>query len=169
MEFSVLLDRLRDTLRQRGLEWREVRGGIAIEFRDGCDAWFVTPDNLPSLIASTGEEWPPDALARRLADEFQRVDQTRSQVLIGLRHHAVRAKLAFLFSPDGHWGVQTESGCTTEIHVGSVLTRLARGYDPASSLVKLLKDSWLKKLSLRRAARLVAAFLVRRRRNTGGE
>lgn len=156
MEFSGLLDRLRDVLGQRGLAWREVRGGIALEFRDGCDAWFVTPDNLRFLTPATSEDSTPDVRADWLVDEFQRIDQTRWQVLIGLRHYAVGAKMAFLFCADGQWGVDMGGGCTGSIHVGSVLTRLARELDPASALIQLVKNSLLKKLSPRRAARLVA-------------
>jgi hypothetical protein len=138
-------------LRRRGRSWRDIRGGIAIEFRDGCDAFFFFPGSaLPQGIAHNA-----DTLAGQIADEFERLDQARGQVLNGLRHHAAQAKAALERSKDGLWAVQLGI-LSSNIDVGPNLTRLVQVHPPAEALRKLLRQTLLKTPSARKASQLVS-------------
>ena len=80
METNQVLNSLRHDLTRKGKKWRDIRGGVALEFRDGCDAFFYTP----------GSAWPesntqnPDIVAGQVVNDFERLDNLRWQVLIGL-------------------------------------------------------------------------------------
>jgi len=98
MDWTLLLSELRQTLRRRGRTWREIRGGVAIDFDDGCDSLFVTPCGLRAV------EMPRDrATPDGIADRFELLNRRRSSVLTAMRHCAADEKIALLPSPDGVW------------------------------------------------------------------
>jgi len=140
----------------RGQAWREVRGGLAKEFRDGCDAFFVTASAWPRLIADISGVEEPEQAITALADELQRLDERRWQVLCGLRHYAVEVKAALDRSADGIWNVQAADGCASSLSVGPALTRMVRKFEAAEALRRLLKGSLLRPPSPKRAGRLVS-------------
>lgn len=121
---------LRDRLKKSGYGCREIRNGLALEFGDGCDALFVR--------VARHIDGSPSSESEKIFADFERLNNARTQVLIGLRHWAVEKEVSIQKSRSGYWPVQ--SGCvSSSIQAGAKLTRLAQGLSPAEALCELLK------------------------------
>ena len=114
MEWDTFLAAVREVLRERGTPCREIRGGIAIDFADDFDSFLVATGLLKQH--DYGED--PSAAATALVDEFEHIDRMRTQVLIGIRHHAVEQKVALRISPSGTWTAGSANGCVGDFEVG---------------------------------------------------
>ena len=152
MDWQLVMAELVGMLEHRGIPHCKASGGVTIEFSDGCDALFVAPKFVERhrLVGSSGE------IVRAILQRFDELDSSRRQVILGLRHHAKNQKVAIERSSTGEWGLETAGGCSSSIDVGANLTRLVGQMSPAESLRKILENSWLRKVSLQRAERLVS-------------
>ncbi len=126
--------------------WRRLRGFVAVDFEDGCDAFFfrMTESNEPS-----------EALALGAAEEFKQINRKRKQVILAIRHIAAENGIALQISASGVWQTQWGSATST-LQVGPALTRLAKELAPAELLMRFLEHQWFPKIDSARAAILVA-------------
>ena len=125
----------RERIATYGLEWKLpaviTAKGVGIEFRDGCDAFWVLPGEVTSSL-------PVDALEDDVASligEFERIDRLRTSVLHVIRHDLAERKFYVDRRASGEWWVMTTSGVSSSISVGPILTARCAGERDVSRLV----------------------------------
>lgn len=133
MDWTALLSDLQQTLHRRGRAFREIGGGLAINFDDGCDSLFVTPYGLRA-VGISADQATPDGIA----DQFELLNRRRSSVLMALRHFAADNGVALWRLPEGAWLAQGQCW-SNSINVGSELTRSCARTEPHEALAELLK------------------------------
>ncbi|MGC4071076.1 MAG: hypothetical protein QM760_00860 [Nibricoccus sp.] len=107
-----------------------------MDFDDGCDSLFVAirPDT-EQPVDSAGE-------VRQVLQEFTRVNETRSRVMMGLRHHAAASDITFIRSVSGFWPMQMGSA-TSVFPIGARLTRLAMTHAAGDALRLLIENYFM--------------------------
>ena len=131
--------------------------GICVEFADGFDAWFY-----PALTSSQTNPRPNiEGLANQqaavvLADEFQRLDQMRREVLNALRHWAAESGRALMERPSGHWNWQS-GGAEGGLDVSFALTCVLQKHRESHvALCDYLQQRWGGSISQSDAKRLLS-------------
>lgn len=137
-----LLAAVRSRLSEVGRRWREVRGGIAIEFEDGEDAFFLARTVDPKWAASR-ENLSPEQAAREIVLEFEALDRERSAVLAGFRRLVADRSAAIRLDGTGTASLTTPGGGWTSAQTGEYLTTLLREVSPLVALWTLARNSWL--------------------------
>ena len=165
MDDERWLDDLISRATRRRLSATRVAGGVAIEFSDGCDAFWVLPGEVLSTLDLPGGV-PVDA--EHVLEEFSRVDRVRERTLHVIRHYLTSLNIRVTRNRSGRWGIQTLGGLTTSLRVGREFTQRAlRGESPAEIVRSRLKESFFCHApSEKRIARLLSTPRHRRVRRS---
>lgn len=151
MDVNAVIDELRGLLIHRGLAFRKIHDGLAIEFEDECDALIISERQINKL----GLRGTPEEVAKSLLDRYESLNPLRAKILIALRHHAKNLKVAIDRRSSGQWNLETQGGCSSCIDVGSRLTHYLATRSLVDSFRTILQESMLRVPSEKRAERLL--------------
>ena len=116
------------------------RDPVGVEFKDGCDVFWVLPGEVISTIEVPAEG--PESI-EKLIEDYQRIDSLRGRALHAIRHHLAESGIGVDRNRSGNWGI--ENSWSSNIEVGARLTLVARdGGDVYDLVQSCLKDSVVK-------------------------
>ena len=109
--------------------------GLGIVFPDGNDVFWLLPNEITSTVA-IGQDVGGATGADALWDTYVRVGALRERVVHAVRHFLASMRVKSVRRPNGHWGIESENGLSSEISVGADLTRRAMEVSDVNTLVR---------------------------------
>jgi hypothetical protein len=114
-----------------GRQTLDLADGLGILFPDGNDVFWLLPGEVTSTV-------PVDVVAdaEALWGIYDRVGGLRERVVHVVRHYLASVRVKTTRAPNGHWGIESEGGASSEMSVGADLTRRALEMDDVYALVR---------------------------------
>jgi hypothetical protein len=144
------LDEFREYAAARGLTVYQLPHGLGVRFQDGCDVYWVLPEEQWHFLNANRETISVSTL--------RVLDERRNRVVDAIRRYLATQKIPTERTPNGRWSL-LKGHMSTELCVGANLTRVCtETKDLVAIIQSVFQGSTVKRLSQRRAERHLGEF-----------
>lgn len=144
------LSEFREYAAARGLKVYELPHGIGVRFQDGCDVYWVLPEEQWHFLNAH-----PETIS---VSTLRVLDERRNRAIDAIRRYLATQKIPVERSPSGRWPL-LKGQMSTELSVGANLTRVCtETTDLVAVIQSVFQGSSIKRPSQRRAERHIGEF-----------